>query len=142
MKERMSDPTSTVRSTISIVLNVVFFCISYPLIGHYISVERLVEGLGIFCFASFCLLVSAIVRGFPPALLSVLLYVFVCEFRLAGWCLLSLGAGARGLSSSACLYCMLRGEPDSSTFIVNALLPSALGGISWSPKVCKSRIPL
>ena len=52
------------------VLKVFFFCISYLLTGHYTSVERLVERLGIFRFALFCLLMSTIVRCFPPALLS------------------------------------------------------------------------
>jgi hypothetical protein len=65
----MSEPINTISSTISIVLKVFFFCISYLLIGDYIFVER----LGVFCFVPFCLLVSTIVRCFLPALLSVLL---------------------------------------------------------------------
>jgi hypothetical protein len=66
----MSEPINTTSSTISIVLNVFFFCISYLLVGHYIPVERLVERLGVFRFVPFCLLVSTIVRRFPLALLS------------------------------------------------------------------------
>ena len=44
----MSEPINTTSSTISIVLKVFFFCIFYLLTGHYSSVERLVERLGVF----------------------------------------------------------------------------------------------
>jgi hypothetical protein len=69
MKERMSDPMSTVRSTISIVLNVFFFCILLSPYWLLTFVERFPEWLGVFWFVLVCLLVSPVFSGFLPSLL-------------------------------------------------------------------------
>jgi len=66
----MSEPINTISSTISIVLKVFFFCISYLLVGCYIFIERLVERLGVFRFATFVYHCSLFSTGFAVNFVS------------------------------------------------------------------------